>query len=233
MQRAKIDIQKVLPNEGQIEGLPRNPRLIKDEKFRKLCRSIQSLPEMTEARDILVYPYQDNYVVIGDNMRLQAYKAHRKRILNTYWWSAQDFFFYGHQKPLCSLPEFSQKHLSSFRLYDKSLITLELQAERCSQHPSAMLHFVLRRTINRSTENDLSFGWELFTAFRNERKLKDGLLILHSVIHYMKAIYHTSWKMKGVFGKTLVRREWRWRIPPYGFCHSSVFSLSYQPAWLP
>lgn len=74
MQRAKIDIQKVLPNEGQIEGLPRNPRLIKDEKFRKLCRSIQSLPEMTEARDILVYPYQDNYVVIGGNMRLQAYK---------------------------------------------------------------------------------------------------------------------------------------------------------------
>lgn len=74
MQRTKIDIQKVLPNEGQIEGLPRNPRLIKGEKFRKLCRSIQSLPEMTEARDILVYPYQGNYVVIGGNMRLQAYK---------------------------------------------------------------------------------------------------------------------------------------------------------------
>ncbi|WP_418816022.1 DUF4417 domain-containing protein [Paraprevotella clara] len=74
MQRAKIDIQKVLPNEGQIEGLPRNPRLIKDEKFRKLCRSIQSLPEMTEARDILVYPYQGNYIVIGGNMRLRAYQ---------------------------------------------------------------------------------------------------------------------------------------------------------------
>ncbi len=74
MQKAKIDIQKVVPNEEQIEGLPRNPRLIKDEKFRKLCRSIQSLPEMPEARDLLVYPYQGNYVVIGGNMRLQAYK---------------------------------------------------------------------------------------------------------------------------------------------------------------
>lgn len=74
MQRAKIDISKVIPNEGQIEGLPRNPRFIKDEKFRKLCRSIQNLPEMTEARDILVYPYQGEYVVIGGNMRLQAYK---------------------------------------------------------------------------------------------------------------------------------------------------------------
>lgn len=74
MQRAKIDIAKIIPNEGQIEGLPRNPRLIKDEKFRKLCRSIQSLPEMTEARDILVYPYNDQYVVIGGNMRLRAYQ---------------------------------------------------------------------------------------------------------------------------------------------------------------
>lgn len=74
MQRAKIDILNVFPNEGQIKGLPRNPRLIKDGKFRKLCESIQSLPEMTEARDILVYPYNGQYVVIGGNMRLQAYK---------------------------------------------------------------------------------------------------------------------------------------------------------------
>lgn len=74
MQRIKIDISKVIPNEGQIEGLPRNPRFIKDDKFQKLCRSIQNLPEMTEARDILVYPHNDSYVVIGGNMRLQAYK---------------------------------------------------------------------------------------------------------------------------------------------------------------
>ena len=74
MQRAKLDISKVIHNDGQIEGLPRNPRLIKDAKFRKLCKSIKELPEMTEARDLLVYPYKGEYVVIGGNMRLQAYK---------------------------------------------------------------------------------------------------------------------------------------------------------------
>src|SRR5699024_4747284 len=74
IERKYISISKVHPNEGQIEGLPSNPRLIKEEKFRKLCSSIQSLPEMTEARDILVYPYQGNYVVIGGNMRLRAYQ---------------------------------------------------------------------------------------------------------------------------------------------------------------
>lgn len=88
MQRAKLDISKVRLNEGQIAGLPRNPRLIKDGKFKKLCKSIQSLPEMTEARDILVYPYNGEYIVIGGNQRLQAYK------------------FLGWQEvPCCILPE--------------------------------------------------------------------------------------------------------------------------------
>lgn len=63
MKRTKIDISTVLPNEGQIEGLPANPRIIKNEKFKKLVKSIQSLPEITEARDLLVYPYQGSYVV--------------------------------------------------------------------------------------------------------------------------------------------------------------------------
>lgn len=74
MERKKIDISIVHPNEGQIEGLPANPRLIKDEKFKKLVKSIQDLPEMTEARDLLVYPHSGEYIVIGGNMRLRAYQ---------------------------------------------------------------------------------------------------------------------------------------------------------------
>ena len=74
MRRGKIDISQVHPNEGQIEGLPANPRLIKDGRFKKLVKSIQDLPEMTEARDLLVYPYGGDYVVIGGNMRLRAYQ---------------------------------------------------------------------------------------------------------------------------------------------------------------
>lgn len=73
MLRLRIDISKVHTNSGQIEGLPKNPRLIKDGRFQMLVKSIQSLPEMTEARDLLVYPYDGNYVVIGGNMRLRAY----------------------------------------------------------------------------------------------------------------------------------------------------------------
>ena len=74
MRREKIDISQVHPNEGQIEGLPANPRLIKDGRFKKLVKSIQNLPEMTEARDLLVYPHEGGYIVIGGNMRLRAYQ---------------------------------------------------------------------------------------------------------------------------------------------------------------
>ena len=73
MKRRHIDISLISPNEGQLEGLPKNPRLIKNDRFRKLCKSIKALPEMTEARDILVYPHDGKYIVIGGNMRLQAY----------------------------------------------------------------------------------------------------------------------------------------------------------------
>ena len=74
MERKKIDIQKVFANEGQIDGLPRNPRTMRKEKFDKLMKSIRDLPEMTEARDLLVYPHDGKFVVLGGNMRLRAYR---------------------------------------------------------------------------------------------------------------------------------------------------------------
>ena len=64
-------------NEGQIEGLPRNPRFIKDERFEKLKKSLQDDPEMLDLRELIVYPHGKKFVVIGGNMRLRASKALR------------------------------------------------------------------------------------------------------------------------------------------------------------
>ena len=79
----------------------------------------------------------------------------------------------------------SQKEPSSFRTHGKPFIILMLQAERCFSHLSVTFHFVWLRLENHSTEIEKSFGAELFTALRNERKLKDGLLIFHSIIYYI------------------------------------------------
>lgn len=67
-----IKLSRLRTNSGQIEGLPENPRFIKDIKFKKLVQSIKDDPEMLYLRELLIYPFQRNYVIIGGNMRFRA-----------------------------------------------------------------------------------------------------------------------------------------------------------------
>jgi len=59
-------------NDGQIEGLPKNPRLIRDERFERLKKSITEFPEMLSLREIVVFPWKGKFVCIGGNMRFLA-----------------------------------------------------------------------------------------------------------------------------------------------------------------
>jgi DNA modification methylase len=52
-----------------IKTNPKNPRLIKDDKFKKLVKSIKEFPQMLELRPIVV---DENNIVLGGNMRLKA-----------------------------------------------------------------------------------------------------------------------------------------------------------------
>ena len=56
---------------SEVKANPNNPRIIKDEKFRKLVESIKSFPEMLKLRPIVV---NDDMIVLGGNMRLKACK---------------------------------------------------------------------------------------------------------------------------------------------------------------
>jgi len=60
----KVKITEVISN-------PNNPRLIKDDKFKKLVKSIQEFPDMLNVRPIVV---NQDMVVLGGNMRLKAIK---------------------------------------------------------------------------------------------------------------------------------------------------------------
>lgn len=59
-----VKISKVKPNKN-------NPRLIKDDKFHKLVKSIKDFPEMLKIRPIVV---NEDMIVLGGNMRLKACK---------------------------------------------------------------------------------------------------------------------------------------------------------------
>ena len=74
VQSVLIPLSKIESNKGQIEGLPKNPRLIKDGKFEALKKSIEQDPEMTALRELLVIEHNGKYVIIGGNMRYRAMK---------------------------------------------------------------------------------------------------------------------------------------------------------------
>ncbi|MCM1034951.1 MAG: ParB N-terminal domain-containing protein [Bacteroides sp.] len=67
-----LTLTSLAKNEGQIEGLPANPRLIRDERYAKLVQSIKDNPEMLSLRELLVYQHGDKYIIIGGNMRFAA-----------------------------------------------------------------------------------------------------------------------------------------------------------------
>lgn len=67
-----LPLDSIEANEGQIEGLPANPRKIDEEKFELLKNNIRQYPELLEYRGLLVYPLGDKYITIGGNMRLRA-----------------------------------------------------------------------------------------------------------------------------------------------------------------
>jgi ParB-like chromosome segregation protein Spo0J len=56
---------------NSIKANPNNPRIIKDDKFNKLVKSIAEFPKMLQLRPIVV---DANNIVLGGNMRLKACK---------------------------------------------------------------------------------------------------------------------------------------------------------------
>lgn len=62
-----MKIEKVFIS--QVKLNPNNPRIIKDEKFAKLVKSIKDFPAMLDIRPIVV---NEDMIVLGGNMRLRA-----------------------------------------------------------------------------------------------------------------------------------------------------------------
>ena len=64
----KVAISKIKPN-------PKNPRVIRDDSFKKLVESVRDFPEMLEKRALVCYTDTDGkLVVLGGNQRLKALK---------------------------------------------------------------------------------------------------------------------------------------------------------------
>jgi hypothetical protein len=69
----KTDLPKIeMVSLDSIHKNPDNPRIIKDDKFKKLVESIKNFPEMLNIRTIVV---DQEMMILGGNMRYEACKA--------------------------------------------------------------------------------------------------------------------------------------------------------------
>lgn len=58
----RLPLEDIHPN-------PTNPRIIKDDKFKKLVQSLANFPEMAEVRELVL---NQDHVILGGNMRYKA-----------------------------------------------------------------------------------------------------------------------------------------------------------------
>lgn len=72
IQTTVLPIEQIEANKGQIPGVPANPRILDADDYDRLVKSIKDDPEMLQLRELIVYPYQGKYVVMGGNMRFHV-----------------------------------------------------------------------------------------------------------------------------------------------------------------
>lgn len=70
--KERISLSCLELNEGQIVGIPKNPRYLKGEEHDKLKKSLKDSPELLQYKPLMVYAIEEGkFVVICGNMRLR------------------------------------------------------------------------------------------------------------------------------------------------------------------
>ena len=70
--KERINLSCLELNEGQIVGIPKNPRYLKGEEHDKLKKSLKDSPELLQYKPLMVYAIEDNkFVIVCGNMRLR------------------------------------------------------------------------------------------------------------------------------------------------------------------
>ena len=136
----KVKITEVIAN-------PNNPRLIKDDKFKKLVKSIQDFPDMLNVRPIVV---NKDMVVLGGNMRLKAIKEAGLKEINV------DIVDWNEQQQ----KEFIVKDNVGYGEWDWDDLANNWDSEELSDWGLEIPNFASGHEINSLNENDLDFTEE-------------------------------------------------------------------------
>lgn len=125
METKNINIKIIAPNNGQIDGLPKNPRQIRDFRFEKLKKSISDAPEMLSLRELIVFPHDDKFIIIAGNMRYRACQELKIKELPCK--------ILDENTPVEKLREYAIKDNENFGEYDFDILANEWDAEELTE----------------------------------------------------------------------------------------------------
>jgi hypothetical protein len=113
---------------SEIKANPNNPRLIKDDKFKKLVKSLESFPEMMEKRPIVCVTDTDGKLYpLGGNMRLKALIELKYKDIPDSWVTMADEWTEEQRR------EFLIKDNVGFGEWDWDMIANEWDAEQVEE----------------------------------------------------------------------------------------------------
>lgn len=112
---------------SQLKANPTNPRIIKDDKFKKLVESLRSFPEMMEKRPMVCVTDVDGKMFpLGGNMRLRAIQELGMKDIPDTWVTLADEWTEEKRK------EFTIKDNASFGEWDWDALANEWDADLLS-----------------------------------------------------------------------------------------------------
>lgn len=80
IKRVTLPLSKLEMNNGQLEGLPKNPRQWTRAELDKLAKSLEGTPELLQMRCPIVAPLEGGkYITLGGNMRLAALRESKAK----------------------------------------------------------------------------------------------------------------------------------------------------------
>lgn len=84
IEKVTLSLKDIDLNEGQIEGLPANPRNWTKEELKSLALSLTETPELFEMRCPIVVPHDGRYVVLGGNLRIAAARENKETAVDCF-----------------------------------------------------------------------------------------------------------------------------------------------------
>lgn len=79
IQAQEIELSKLVPNRGQIAGVPANPRKVTNKQIKQMVKSMRETPQMQELREIIAYDNGGELVVIAGERRFEAMAKKMKK----------------------------------------------------------------------------------------------------------------------------------------------------------